>query len=287
MRWRKAKKILRKKPYLLDPVRVRSMEAAKEALYEEGLPSAQELVYAACRKAGIAEEDYESFLGMTKSRFERRCRRYEPVRLGKLFRVTKKVIVIAALVVLLCLFMAATPTGRAIAVSIYDAVSELVGDILHIRPIDAQEGALETVAIDGSATTMTFDTIEEAETYWGQHIYHFNADQMQVKLNTITVIQNMPLGDVIISTYTGDSQLTIVLAQTNHSFNQTVEERLMLGKGEYCLLQLDNGLVFEGCYTKDDRTYVGACIVNNTTIEISISRLPSSCTLQFLLCELH
>ena len=53
MNWRKAERIIRRKPYLLDPYRCRSTNAAKRLLAVEGMPSAEKVLSGARIRAGM------------------------------------------------------------------------------------------------------------------------------------------------------------------------------------------------------------------------------------------
>ena len=55
MNWLKAKRLIRRKPYLLDPYRCRSAEEAQKILDEEGVLSPDALLSAARVRAGMSE----------------------------------------------------------------------------------------------------------------------------------------------------------------------------------------------------------------------------------------
>ena len=54
MNWLKAKRLIRRKPYLLDPYRCRSAEDAQKILDEEGVLSPDALLSAARVRAGMS-----------------------------------------------------------------------------------------------------------------------------------------------------------------------------------------------------------------------------------------
>ena len=79
MNWLKAKRLIRRKPYLLDPYRCRSAEEAQKILDEEGILSPDALLSAARVRAGMSEAEWEAYTGISSEEMRRKIERLTPL----------------------------------------------------------------------------------------------------------------------------------------------------------------------------------------------------------------
>ena len=90
MNWLKAKRLIRRKPYLLDPYRCRSAEEAQKILDEEGVLSPDALLSAARGRAGMSEAEWEAYTGISSEEMRRKIERLTPIRIGKVFSLSRR-----------------------------------------------------------------------------------------------------------------------------------------------------------------------------------------------------
>lgn len=191
MRWGKLKrKLLMPKPYLLDPLRVRSRREVKRLIREEGAPSAMEVLESARIRAKLDPERWEALIGMSQEELARKCRKVAPVRLGS---VSRRVALAIGLVLLAALFLAATPPGRAFARSFYNAVSELIGNILHVQASAEAGPVLAVQSVSGleEEIELHFDSIDALADYVEHPVYYLASSDAVVEDITFTELENL------------------------------------------------------------------------------------------------
>ena len=252
MNWLKAKRLIRRKPYLLDPYRCRSAEEAQKILDEEGILSPDALLSAARVRAGMSEAEWEAYTGISSEEMRRKIERLTPIRIGKVFSLSRRAAVALIIVVVLALFMACTPIGRAWVVAAYNAIVEVVDGILYIR---TDEEA------DISRDELTIESIEDAITYFDSV-----SDAVEQIDEPILCFQN----DAAEQSWGGKHEENVVA----NPMQETIS------------VLLDNGIVIDGVYSSGDSAFVGAAVAPYTVIRISIENIHETDTIQKLLNDL-
>ena len=262
MRWGKLKrKLLMPKPYLLDPLRVRSRREVKRLIREEGAPSAMEVLESARIRAKLDPEKWEALIGMSQEELARKCRKVAPVRLGRLGSVSRRVALAIGLVLLAALFLAATPPGRAFARSFYNAVSELIGNILHVQASAEAGPVLAVQSVSGleEEIELHFDSIDALADYVEHPVYYLASSDAVVEDITFTELEN--LGKRIEITYSV-SDVTITLIQAERLYTEA-KEAVIIGAGagnQLRKFKCSSGIDIFGVYTEQDASFVGTTV---------------------------
>ena len=228
MNWLKAKRLIRRKPYLLDPYRCRSAEEAQKILDEEGILSPDALLSAARVRAGMSEAEWEAYTGISSEEMRRKIERLTPIRIGKVFSLSRRAAVALIIVVVLALFMACTPIGRAWVVAAYNAIVEVVDGILYIRTDEKTDISRDEPTIESIEDTITYfdsvsdavEQIEESVTlpraiFGGGDLFilHTHGDSMidiGIKHGDLVVIRKQNTaenGDIIVAMMNGETTL--------------------------------------------------------------------------------
>lgn len=249
MRWGKVqRKLLRLKPYLLDPIRVRSTRAAKKLLYKQGLPSAMEVMEVACIRANLSWEQWEALVGIPKKTLVKKCRRVAPVRLGNIALLSRHAAWAFGLVLLLALFLVFTPSGRAFAKSLYNAVSEIVGNVLHVRSSESDGSALKVPNIISreEETVLHFDSIEALADYVDYPVYYL-ADE-KAEIEGISLVESRQMGERISVVYHMDGKI-IVTNQTDRVYSTDGKADFIVAENSnYYDIKSASGIIVEGIF---------------------------------------
>lgn len=283
MNWWKAKKLIQRKPYLLDPYRCRSIESAKEFLAAEGRPSAEDVLTAARIRAGMSISEWEDFTGLSISDMERKCKRVTPIRFGNLFSLSRRVLIVIAILITLTVFIACTPVGRAWAVTAYNAIIEVIDGILYVRS-EEQDAPFspEPAVLDVDDTIVEYASLDEALAQINAPLLYISADS--ASLVRIQLTSNPLDGAYLESTYylNGDVQITI-----KQDWGSRLEDSIVLDDSkQHIRLALENGMTIDGVYSGDDAVFIGASIIENTVIHISLVNIPNTTSLQETLSTL-
>jgi len=246
------------KPYLLDPLRVRSRREVKRLIREEGAPSAMEVLESARIRAKLDPEQWEALIGMSQEELARKCRKVAPVRLGS---VSRRVALAIGLVLLAALFLAATPPGRAFARSFYNAVSELIGNILHVQASAEAGPVLAVPSVSGleEEIELHFDSIDALADYVEHPVYYLASSDAVVEDITFTELEN--LGKRIEITYSV-SDVTITLIQAERLYTEA-KEAVIIGAGagnQLRKFKCSSGIDIFGVYTEQDASFVGTTV---------------------------
>ena len=195
MNWLKAKRLIRRKPYLLDPYRCRSAEEAQKILDEEGVLSPDALLSAARVRAGMSEAEWEAYTGISSEEMRRKIERLTPIRIGKVFSLSRRAAVALIIVVVLALFMACTPIGRAWAVAAYNAIVEVVDGILYIRAeAKANDVYSRAQSVDNIDTTyISFDSVDDMLKSIDEPVFYLSS--ANATLDGIQLVKSAILGD--------------------------------------------------------------------------------------------
>ena len=258
MRWGKLKrKLLMPKPYLLDPLRVRSRREVKRLIREEGVPSAMEVLESARIRAKLDPERWEALIGMSQEELARKCRKVAPVRLGS---VSRRVALAIGLVLLAALFLAATPPGRAFARSFYNAVSELIGNILHVQASAEAGPVLAVPSVSGleEEIELHFDSIDALADYVEHPVYYLASSDAVVE--NITFTESGNLGKRIEITYSVNGA-AVMLIQTERLYTEDKGSIVIIGTGSQLRkFECGGGINIFGVYTEQDASFVGTTV---------------------------
>lgn len=258
MRWGKLKrKLLMPKPYLLDPLRVRSRREVKRLIREEGAPSAMEVLESARIRAKLDPEQWEALIGMSQEELARKCRKVAPVRLGS---VSRRVALAIGLVLLAALFLAATPPGRAFARSFYNAVSELIGNILHVQASAEAGPVLAVPSVSGleEEIELHFDSIDALADYVEHPVYYLASSDAVVE--NITFTESGNLGKRTEITYSVNGA-TVMLIQAERLYTEAKQSIVIIGTGSQLRkFECGGGINIFGVYTEQDASFVGTTV---------------------------
>lgn len=258
MRWGKMKrKLLMPKPYLLDPLRVRSRREVKRLIREEGAPSAMEVLESARIRAKLDPERWEALIGMSQEELARKCRKVAPVRLGS---VSRRVALAIGLVLLAALFLAATPPGRAFARSFYNAVSELIGNILHVQASAEAGPVLAVQSVSGleEEIELHFDSIDALADYVEHPVYYLAGSDAVVE--DILFTQARRFGKRIEITYSVNGA-AVMLIQTERLYTEDKGSIVIIGTGSQLRkFECGGGINIFGVYTEQDASFVGTTV---------------------------
>lgn len=258
MRWGKLKrKLLMPKPYLLDPLRVRSRREVKRLIREEGAPSAMEVLESARIRAKLDPERWEALIGMSQEELARKCRKVAPVRLGS---VSRRVALAIGLVLLAALFLAATPPGRAFARSFYNAVSELIGNILHVQASAEAGPVLAVPSVSGleEEIELHFDSIDALADYVEHPVYYLASSDAVVE--NITFTESGNLGKRTEITYSVNGA-TVMLIQAERLYTEAKQSIVIIGTGSQLRkFECGGGINIFGVYTEQDASFVGTTV---------------------------
>ncbi len=260
MRWGKLKrKLLMPKPYLLDPLRVRSRREVKRLIREEGAPSAMEVLESARIRAKLDPEQWEALIGMSQEELARKCRKTAPVRFGRLGSVSRRVALAIGLVLLAALFLAATPPGRAFARSFYNAVSELIGNILHVQSSAEAGPVLAVPSVSGleEEIELHFDSIDALADYVEHPVYYLAGSDAVVE--DITLTESWQTGECIETTYSV-SDVTITLIQAERLYTEAKEAVIIDADSQLRKFKCSSGINVSGAYVEQDASFVGTTV---------------------------
>lgn len=258
MRWGKLKrKLLKPKPYLLDPLRVRSRREVERMIREEGVPPAMEVLESARIRAKLDPEQWEALIGMTQEELARKCRKVTPVRFGS---VSRRVALAIGLVLLAAVFLAATPPGRAVARSFYNAVSELIGNILHVQSSAEVGPMLAVPSVSGleEEIELHFDSIDALADYVEHPVYYLAGSD--AVLEDITLTESWQMGECIETTYSVNDA-TVMLIQAERPYTEAKGSVVIIGTGSQLRkFECGGGINVYGVYTEQDASFVGTTV---------------------------
>lgn len=280
MNWLKAKRLIRRKPYLLDPYRCRSAEEAQKILDEEGVLSPDALLSAARVRAGMSEAEWEAYTGISSEEMRRKIERLTPIRTGKVFSLSRRAAVTLIIVVVFTLFMACTPIGRALAVAAYNAIVEVVDGILYIRTDEEADISRDEPTIELIEDTITyFDSVSDAVEQIDEPILCFQNDVAE--LVSMRKVISPVKGLVVESEYSLSDHINITIKQ--EWGNSHVGSIVTDDTKAHVRIVLPDGLIIDGVYANDDMSFVGVAVTGETIIHVCIMNIPSTDKIQEVL----
>lgn len=267
MSWHTAKRLLQRKPYLLDPYRCRSTNAAKRMLATEGIPSAEKVLSGARIRAGKSASEWEAFTGMQSKIMESKCKQATPVRFGKLFMLSRRAVIAISILIVLTTFIACTPIGRAWAVAIYNEVAEVIGNILYVGSEKHSEVPNEVEEFSYSSdSVMDCDSLDIARAQMNQPLFYL-ADSTDDIIG-IQLSQSSIYGSILETTYLLPNQVTVIITQ---SWGNKEADAVILDENkEYVRIELPNGIIVEGAFSEDDGGFIGTIVANSTVANVLI-----------------
>lgn len=283
MGWRKAKRLLQCKPYLLDPYRCRSTNAAKRMLATEGIPSAEKVLSGARIRAGKNASEWEAFTGMPSKKMESKCKQATPVRFGKLFMLSRRAVIAISILIVLMTFIACTPTGRAWAVAAYNAIVEVIDGILYVRA-EKRDGLIsnEPAVPSVEESVIGYGSINEALEQIDAPILYMPADIASP--DSLQLISNPLEGAYFESTYSLDDNVKITIKQ---DWGNRLEDSIILDDSkQYTQILLSNGMTVDGVYSSDDFIFIGTAISEGTVIHIFAANVQNIVLIQKILSTL-
>lgn len=268
--YRKTRALLKRKPFLLDPYRIRNAEEVRAFIAEAGYPAPEAILERARRHAGMDAEAWARHIGMSAEEVARRARQYAPIRVGKLFSITRRVAVAALILLLATLFMACTPVGRAWATAIYNAFVEVVGSVLYIGNEAYSEAPLDMPTAQADDTgTHSYASLEAAMDAIVEPVCYLAGQEDCIV--GIELTRSKARGDNLRTRYALPEGVEVIVSQRWKVPGQlgiTLGEQL-----ERLQLELPNGLMIDGTFNHDDGIFTGSCIADNTCIDLSIDYL--------------
>ena len=282
MSWHTAKRLLQRKPYLLDPYRCRSTNAAKRMLATEGIPSAEKVLSGARIRAGKSASEWEAFTGMQSKIMESKCKQATPVRFGKLFMLSRRAVIAISILIVLTTFIACTPIGRAWAVAIYNEVAEVIGNILYVGSEKHSEVPNEVEEFSYSSD-MDCDSLDIARAQMNQPLFYL-ADSTDDIIG-IQLSQSSIYGSILETTYLLPNQVTVIITQ---SWGNKEADAVILDENkEYVRIELPNGIIVEGAFSEDDGGFIGTIVANSTVANVLIPDIRSISEISELLVALN
>ena len=268
MSWHTAKRLLQRKPYLLDPYRCRSANAAKRMLVAEGIPSAEKVLSGARIRAGKSASEWEAFTGMQSKIMESKCKQATPVRFGKLFMLSRRAVIAISILIVLTTFIACTPIGRAWAVAIYNEVAEVIGNILYVGSEKHSEVPNEVEEFSYSSdSVMDCDSLDIARAQMNQPLFYL-ADSTDDIIG-IQLSQSSIYGSILETTYLLPNQVTVIITQ---SWGNKAADAVILDENkEYVRIELPNGIIVEGAFSEEDFIFTGTCVSDDVILNVYLS----------------
>ena len=288
MRWRKIQRKFRRKPYILDPFRCRNYQAAKELLFAAGLPSAFEVMETARIRANRTPEEWEAMLGISQKKLMRKCRSAAPIRLGSIALLSKRVVLAVGLILFIGFFMAFTAPGRALAMSLYNAVSEIIDGVLYVRSAESDGAALSIPSVSGEAEeVLHFDTIDALADHVDYPVYYLSNGGAEIDAITLTSSIN---GEICIETKYAIDDSELIITQTIRPYSSIKEDLIVMEgekKAEYLELRLNSGIIIEGAFIAQDRSFVGTTVTDAFVVNYSLNECPNKSIISRILSEIQ
>ncbi len=270
MSWEKAQRTIRLKPYLIDPCRLRGIAAARKRLVYEGMPLPEKVLATARLRAEMSIPQWETYLGMSDKKIRRKCRKAVPVRFGTLLYISRRAVIAWAIIILIASFMTFTPVGRAWAVAVYNAVSEVIDNILYVRSDESSSIPESVDAFSHSDDeVIKIESLDAALEQIEKPVYCLSEDAMQPE--SISLSKSTVYGDSLETIYRMPNKGVIIISQC---WDDKSEDSIILDESkEYVRLDLPNGIVVEGAFSKDDNAFVGTIVTSDTVVHIFIQEI--------------
>ena len=257
MKWFRLKKRIRLNPAMLDPYRQLNIRQARAKWREVGRPTAAELMDGARIKAAKSNSEWEEITGYKDTSVETRT-----VRLRRLA-------IVCAVALLLALFMTFTVPGRALAQTIYNAITTIIGDMLYIQNSNSPLNNEPQYQSSESSINTTLSAINKQLNR--PLLYLKGADYI---LKSAVISDGGYKGLVVELNYAIDTT-DIYITQRWPLNDQPIDASIGMSNGLYHEAHSGMGLSFIGAYTENDQSYVGSIIMDSEDVSIRISNASS------------
>lgn len=267
MHQRKFQHLIKTKPYLIDPYRIRNSAEVNEILSDATIPSAVELFDLAQMRSGLNASDWESLTGFNRHIYINHHNNNYKYKVKELFAVHRIIISTFIAIIIAISFLAFTPSGKAFAKSVYNAVVELIDDVLHIRSSNTQDIVSSSHNIDNTYSINTeFNTIDDAIDHVLEPIFYLN--DKDIVVSSVNLVEDQIYGNYIETTYLAMDSTVIII---NQELSSIQEDRIILADDKKMVsFTLSNGIEIIGSYSSDDYIFIGS-IVSDTVVHISVN----------------
>jgi len=267
MNWRRVHKTIERKPYLLDPLRVRNVGSAKKMLLQEGMPSHSHMLHTGCQLSGMNQAQWEAFLGVSEKRLLRKSRMTAPVRVGTLTYISRRALVAVILVAATFFLMACTPTGRALTRAIYNSVVEIVEDILYVGVEQRTDTPQELVDLSPAEDTVEyFSSLEEALAAIDEPIYYLN--DADAAVDRICFTSSVLFGNSLETEYVFQNEVHLIFRQV---WREGQPDRIIFDENKrYNRFYIADSIMIDGSYSQDDKRFIGTISTDTIIVHICI-----------------
>lgn len=267
MGWYRSRRIIIERPYLIDPYRSISIREAKRQWKITGYPDNGSLLDTA--RSIATSEDIKNKIVRVKKR--NRNKIVENLRYVFTFR--KAALVSYAIVLVLACFLTLSAPGRALAKSIYSAVTKIVENMLYIRP-SIEDFSESNYPIEQSPIPQV--SIEEFEI----HSMSLNDIYCEITNVFLTLAPDYAISDLELkqssisgltfeAIYTSQEGIAIIIRQRWPVDLNELEVNVDISNKNYQSRDLELGMRIEGILSNDN-IYAGFSIWNDAVIAVSI-----------------
>ena len=262
------KKVILEKPYLIDPYRSISLKEARRLWRLSGYP-ADEVLLEAATSLTTNEKISRKLVRLKKNN---RPPVFEKLRYAFTFK--KAALVAYSVGLLLVGFMMFSVPGRAFAMSVYNAVTKIVQNMLYIRPT-SENFPDQTQSIEPNPIPQS--SIEDYEIHPRGLIEAYNhLDNTFIALNSPSYsITNLEIkwssisGLTFDAIYTSHEGVNIIIRHRWPVDLNELEVNVDISDKNYRSKDLKAGFPIAGILS-DDNIYVGFSLWNNAVLTISI-----------------
>lgn len=275
MAWFRIKKLIRQKPYLIDPYRIMSMKEAAKIWNNREYPSDEMLLEIARTKLGMTPAEWAALIRKSYTK-------HSPIMGGlvKAFIRRKKLAAACVLALILALFMVFTAPGKALAMRIYNIVVTIIENMLYIHPADADPLVDTPISFNEISqigdviedVTHSFGTLEEAKEYLERKLAYVKSETFA--LDSIQYHKSAFSGEYLELSYHSEKYPAIL--KLTHRWPDNIsdyEAKLNLGASSYMQTMLNSGHVVEG-FIKDNDIYIGVITIKRLILSIEIEITP-------------
>lgn len=228
----------------------------------------------------MSEAEWEAYTGISSEEMRRKIERLTPIRIGKVFSLSRRAAVALTIVVVFTLFMACTPIGRAWVVAAYNAIVEVADGILYIRTDEEADISRDEPTIESIEDTITyFDSVSDAAEQIDEPILCFQNDVAE--LVSMRKVISPVKGLVVESEYSLSDHINITIKQ--EWGNSHVGSIVTDDTKAHVRIVLPDGLIIDGVYANDDMSFVGVAVTGETIIHVCIMNIPSTDKIQEVL----
>lgn len=266
IKWWLFKRKLMKNPWSLDPYRkISEREAARLIRVRGGYPSATHIMELARMKSGKTPDEWFSITGFRAKPNvrERKMRLLIPYR---------KIAVAAICVVFLTAYLGFTPSGRALAETIYTTITEFFDGMLYMHPVGTNSDDIVEPAVEDASMIpekeIDFSSINEIRTNFGKGFFYLSNEKYEIK--QICMIEySWKDASVILRYVYGLADIALVA-------EYPAEQDIKLStSGKYCSFLLSTGSILEGSFYDADHSFAGATVYNDLVFSVYINNVTS------------